>query len=152
MTGNKNNKIKLNKDKEKDQTKKLTHRHRTLKTNSYLISILLINPNLIIHNSKMVLTSSSVRVTLPTLPLRASVRPVVSRRITTQITVKAETKAAAVAGVSALAVTLAPAAQAAQEAMMVAEGEPAIVQVGWAAVCVMFTFSLSLVVWGRSGL
>jgi cytochrome b6-f complex subunit 8 len=42
--------------------------------------------------------------------------------------------------------------QAAQEAMMVAEGEPLIVSVGWAALCVMFSFSLSLVVWGRSGL
>jgi cytochrome b6-f complex subunit 8 len=47
---------------------------------------------------------------------------------------------------------IAPAAQAAQEVMMVAEGEPAIVQIGWAAVCVMFSFSLSLVVWGRSGM
>lgn len=34
---------------------------------------------------------------------------------------------------------------------MLAEGEPAIVQIGWAATCVMFSFSLSLVVWGRSG-
>lgn len=32
------------------------------------------------------------------------------------------------------------------------QGEPVIVQVGWAAVCVMFSFSLSLVVWGRSGM
>lgn len=32
------------------------------------------------------------------------------------------------------------------------QGEPAIVQIGWAATCVMFSFSLSLVVWGRSGL
>jgi hypothetical protein len=32
------------------------------------------------------------------------------------------------------------------------QGEPAIVQVGWAALCVMFSFSLSLVVWGRSGM
>jgi hypothetical protein len=32
------------------------------------------------------------------------------------------------------------------------QGEPAIVQIGWAATAVMFTFSLSLVVWGRSGL
>jgi hypothetical protein len=32
------------------------------------------------------------------------------------------------------------------------QGEPLIVQVGWAALCVMFSFSLSLVVWGRSGL
>ena len=32
------------------------------------------------------------------------------------------------------------------------QGEPLIVQVGWAGLMVMFTFSLSLVVWGRSGL
>ena len=32
------------------------------------------------------------------------------------------------------------------------QGEPALVQVGWAATCAIFTFSLSLVVWGRSGL
>jgi len=32
------------------------------------------------------------------------------------------------------------------------QGEPAIVQVGWAATAVMFSFSLSLVVWGRSGM
>jgi len=60
--------------------------------------------------------------------------------------------AAAAASVSALAMAMAPHAQAAQEAFMVAEGEPAIVQVGWAALCVMFSFSLSLVVWGRSGM
>lgn len=32
------------------------------------------------------------------------------------------------------------------------QGEPVIVQLGWAATAVMFSFSLSLVVWGRSGL
>lgn len=57
---------------------------------------------------------------------------------------------AALSALTAVATT--PAAQAAQEAMMVAEGEPLIVQVGWAACAAMFTFSLSLVVWGRSGL
>jgi cytochrome b6-f complex subunit 8 len=56
------------------------------------------------------------------------------------------------AGAATFAMAIAPAAQAAQEVMMVAEGEPAIVQIGWAAVCVMFSFSLSLVVWGRSGM
>ena len=101
---------------------------------------------------------------------------------------------AAAAALSTVALAVAPAAQAAQEAFMVAEvgagrtgdccfqtiskifvlpatalcgsaerahaslhalcmqGEPFIVQVGWAALCVMFSFSLSLVVWGRSGL
>ncbi len=37
-------------------------------------------------------------------------------------------------------------------AQFVAQGEPFIVQLGWAATCVVFSFSLSLVVWGRSGL
>lgn len=65
---------------------------------------------------------------------------------------KAAQRAAIAAGVSAIAMAAVPAAQAAQEAMMLAEGEPAIVQIGWAATCVMFSFSLSLVVWGRSGM
>ncbi|DBA79593.1 hypothetical protein WJX77_011003 [Trebouxia sp. C0004] len=60
--------------------------------------------------------------------------------------------AAAATALSTLAIAVAPAAQAAQEAFLVAEGEPALVQVGWAATCAIFTFSLSLVVWGRSGL
>jgi cytochrome b6-f complex subunit 8 len=61
--------------------------------------------------------------------------------------------AAAAASVSAFAAMAVPqAAQAAQEAFMVADGEPALVQIGWAATCVMFSFSLSLVVWGRSGM
>ncbi|KAF5831987.1 hypothetical protein DUNSADRAFT_12302 [Dunaliella salina] len=59
-------------------------------------------------------------------------------------------KVAATIVVLILALAAAPAAQAAQEVFMVAEGEPFIVQVGWGAVCVMFNFSLSLVVWGRS--
>ncbi|KAI3424880.1 hypothetical protein D9Q98_008264 [Chlorella vulgaris] len=66
--------------------------------------------------------------------------------------VQQQQKAAAVAALSAAALAIAPAAQAAQEAMMVAEGEALIVQLGWAATAVMFSFSLSLVVWGRSGL
>jgi hypothetical protein len=32
------------------------------------------------------------------------------------------------------------------------QGEPLIVTLGWAATCAMFSFSLALVVWGRSGL
>jgi hypothetical protein len=46
----------------------------------------------------------------------------------------------------------APAVQAAQEMAQLAEGEPFIQQLGWAALCASFSFSLSLVVWGRSGL
>jgi cytochrome b6-f complex subunit 8 len=36
--------------------------------------------------------------------------------------------------------------------MQTAEGEPFIVNLGWAALCASFSFSLALVVWGRSGL
>ncbi|KAG2441612.1 hypothetical protein HXX76_003232 [Chlamydomonas incerta] len=83
-------------------------------------------------------------------------RPRVASRQAVKVqAVKAESKAAmaaVAAGASTLALALAPAAQAAQEVAMLAEGEPAIVQIGWAATCVMFSFSLSLVVWGRSGL
>lgn len=61
-------------------------------------------------------------------------------------------KAAVAAGVSALSIALAPAAMAAQEAMILAEGEPAIVNVAWGALCVSFSASLAFVVWGRSGL
>lgn len=43
--------------------------------------------------------------------------------------------------------------QAAQEFVQVAETETAFVQqLGWAALMASFAFSLSLVVWGRSGL
>lgn len=35
---------------------------------------------------------------------------------------------------------------------LLVQGEPFIVNVGWASLCAVFTFSLSLVVWGRSGL
>ena len=47
-----------------------------------------------------------------------------------------------------------PLAQAAAEFVQLAhgEGEPMIVNLGWAALCASFSFSLSLVVWGRSGL
>lgn len=62
----------------------------------------------------------------------------------------------AVAGVVATAaiaeVMSAPAAQAAMEVVQVAEGEPFIVNLAWAAIMATFSFSLSLVVWGRSGL
>eukprot|EP01025_Chloroclados_australasicus_P025119 TRINITY_DN250_c0_g1_i2.p2 TRINITY_DN250_c0_g1~~TRINITY_DN250_c0_g1_i2.p2 ORF type:complete len:103 (+),score=23.25 TRINITY_DN250_c0_g1_i2:127-435(+) len=102
----------------------------------------------------MALSASAAKLNIRALPARAAVRPVTARRNLAVVASaqRLEQKAAAVAGLSALAISLAPAAQAAQEAMMMAEGEPAIVQIGWAAVCVVFTFSLSLVVWGRSGL
>ena len=64
--------------------------------------------------------------------------------------------AQAVAGVMAAGAVYeamaAPAAQAAMELAQVAEGEPFIVNIAWAAIMATFSFSLSLVVWGRSGL
>ncbi|KAG7674221.1 hypothetical protein Ndes2526B_g03976 [Nannochloris sp. 'desiccata'] len=74
------------------------------------------------------------------------------RSVVRVVAQKQEQKAVAATALTAAILAVAPAAQAAQEAMMLAEGEPAIVQIGWAATAVMFTFSLSLVVWGRSGL
>ncbi|GAX80384.1 hypothetical protein CEUSTIGMA_g7823.t1 [Chlamydomonas eustigma] len=85
--------------------------------------------------------------------LSKSTVPRVSARRTVKTFAQAQNeKIVSAAAISTLALAVAPAAQAAQEAFMVAEGEPFIVQVGWAALCVMFSFSLSLVVWGRSGL
>ena len=54
-------------------------------------------------------------------------------------------------GVVAEVMTAAP-VQAATELVQVAEGEPFIVNLAWAAIMATFSFSLSLVVWGRSGL
>ncbi|KAK9839962.1 hypothetical protein WJX74_001149 [Apatococcus lobatus] len=92
---------------------------------------------------------------LPALP----VRPSTSRRqlcvraaAQSQRSEVAAVKPLAVAGLVATTMAAAPAAQAAMEVMAVAEGEPFIVNVGWAVLCASFTFSLSLVVWGRSGL
>merc|ERR1712174_37196 len=61
-------------------------------------------------------------------------------------------KAALSSAVGAAAIALAPAAQAAQEFAQVAEGEPLLVSIGWGALMASFSFSLCLVVWGRSGL
>ena len=60
--------------------------------------------------------------------------------------------AGAVATEAIAEVMSAPAAQAAMEVVQVAEGEPFIVNAAWAAIMATFSFSLSLVVWGRSGL
>ena len=65
---------------------------------------------------------------------------------------KAVEKAALGSAVGVAAVALAPAAQAAQEFAQVAEGEPALVGIAWGALMASFSFSLALVVWGRSGL
>lgn len=53
---------------------------------------------------------------------------------------------------SSLHAPLSASSQAAQEVVQVAEGEPLIVQLGWASLCATFSFSLAMVVWGRSGL
>ncbi|CAK0783704.1 hypothetical protein CVIRNUC_006903 [Coccomyxa viridis] len=59
--------------------------------------------------------------------------------------------AASAVSVVALAAA-APAAQAATEMMQLAEGEPFIVNIGWAMLAASFSFSLAAVVWGRSGM
>jgi len=60
------------------------------------------------------------------------------------------------AGLAALTAASPEAADAAQQVMgqLAAEANeiPDIVALGWSATMVIFTFSLSLVVWGRSGL
>ncbi|KIY97068.1 hypothetical protein MNEG_10895 [Monoraphidium neglectum] len=83
-------------------------------------------------------------------PVRAAVRPVVARASAQSH--KAQMAAVTAGAGAAFFMAVPEAAQAAQEAFMMAEGEPAIVQIGWAATAVMFSFSLSLVVWGRSGM
>ncbi|GBF94959.1 hypothetical protein Rsub_07460 [Raphidocelis subcapitata] len=81
----------------------------------------------------------------------AVARPALRRAVVVKASAQADKAkmASVAAGASVLALAVPQAAQAAQEAFM---GEPPIVQVGWAALCVMFSFSLSLVVWGRSGM
>lgn len=61
--------------------------------------------------------------------------------------------ASAATSVVAAVASAAPAHAAVVEAVgQVAEGEPFIVNLAWAAIMATFSFSLSLVVWGRSGL
>ena len=61
--------------------------------------------------------------------------------------------ASTAASVVAAVASAAPAHAAVVEAVgQVAEGEPFIVNLAWAAIMATFSFSLSLVVWGRSGL
>ncbi|KAG1678892.1 hypothetical protein FOA52_003560 [Chlamydomonas sp. UWO 241] len=101
----------------------------------------------------MAVIASRVSVASGVRPAARVVAPRTVGRKSLRVVASAQSqKVAAAAAFSTFALAVAPAAQAAQEAMMVAEGEPVIVQVGWAALCVMFSFSLSLVVWGRSGL
>merc|ERR1712187_1079980 len=53
---------------------------------------------------------------------------------------------------SAFTLLYASTSRASIELVQLSEGEPLIVQLAWAATCAIFTLSLSLVVWGRSGL
>lgn len=95
-------------------------------------------------------SSKTGRSGVSTCPSRATRRALVVRASNEK---KATTTVAA-AGVAAtaLAVALPETSSAAQEVMTLAQGEPVIVVVGWAALAASFTISLALVVWGRSGL
>ena len=96
------------------------------------------------------------------LPARVAKRSVRSARRTAVVAKAAapvdavRVQQKAVAGVLAAGAVYeamsAPAAQAAMELVQVAEGEPFIVNLAWGAIMATFSFSLSLVVWGRSGL
>merc|ERR1712078_555876 len=81
---------------------------------------------------------------------RAALRTTTKAKATTSN--KMAERVALGSAVGAAAIALAPAAQAAQEFAQVAEGEPFLVSLGWGALMASFSFSLSLVVWGRSGL
>merc|ERR1712187_794926 len=39
-----------------------------------------------------------------------------------------------------------------KQVAQIGQGEPDIVTLGWAATCAMFTSSIALVIWGRSGI
>ena len=84
--------------------------------------------------------------------LRTTTRSQAQRGSNQAKVTRAVEKAALGSAVGAAAMALAPAAQAAQELAQVAEGEPLLVSVGWGALMASFSFSLCLVVWGRSGL
>ncbi|KAK9790938.1 hypothetical protein WJX73_003030 [Symbiochloris irregularis] len=60
----------------------------------------------------------------------------------------------ATAAVAAAGLAMSPAAHAAMETAQVAVlyGEAGVSQLGWGAIAAVFSFSLSLVVWGRSGM
>merc|ERR1739847_166158 len=109
-------------------------------------------------------TRTTKCMTKPSLSLPAS-RKAVNGRLSSRVTIKTRAnatrrtevskvveKAALSSAVGAAAIALAPAAQAAQEFAQVAEGEPLLISIGWGALMASFSFSLCLVVWGRSGL
>ncbi|GMH43843.1 hypothetical protein BSKO_11777 [Bryopsis sp. KO-2023] len=106
--------------------------------------------------SNMIASSSVSRPCLAKAQSRVTPRLAVRSRTSVAVRASAENKAAnvatAAAGVSAAAMLLPQAASAAQEVMVLAEGEPFIVTLGWSALAVSFSMSLAFVVWGRSGL
>merc|ERR1712134_174253 len=113
---------------------------------------------------KITMSATTKCMTKPSLSLPAS-RKAVNGRLSSRVTIKTRAnatrrtevnkvveKAALSSAVGAAVIALTPAAQAAQEFAQVAEGEPLLVSVGWGALMASFSFSLCLVVWGRSGL
>merc|ERR1712176_1631470 len=115
-------------------------------------------------DDKITMSATTKCMTKPSLSLPAS-RKAVNGRLSSRVTIKTRAnatrrtevskvveKAALSSAVGAAATALAPAAQAAQEFAQVAEGEPLLISIGWGALMASFSFSLCLVVWGRSGL
>merc|ERR1711869_54322 len=115
-------------------------------------------------DDKITMSATTKCMTKPSLSLPAS-RKAVNGRLSSRVTIKTRAnttrrtevskvveKAALSSAVGAAAIALAPAAQAAQEFAQVAEGEPLLISIGWGALMASFSFSLCLVVWGRSGL
>merc|ERR1711937_534610 len=111
---------------------------------------------------KITMGATTKCMTKPSLSLPAS-RKAVNGRLSSRVTIKTRAnatgrtevskvveKAALSSAVGAAAIALAPAAQAAQEFAQVAEGEPLLISIGWGALMASFSFSLCLVVWGRS--
>merc|ERR1712099_71100 len=121
-----------------------THVHNTrTKTNKMLANTSkMTKPNLVRCNRQ---TSRAIRVTTKAVKRNDVTK---GSRNASQVVERAALGSA----VSAAAIALAPAAHAAQEFAQVAEGEPLLVSIGWGSLLATFSFSLALVVWGRSGL
>eukprot|EP00210_Caulerpa_lentillifera_P009649 g9205.t1 len=103
--------------------------------------------------SKSIQSATSFFTNTPQL---TTVRPL-SRRLSTTThaslkEIQNEKVMISTAAITAAACVLPQIASAAQEVIQLAEGEPLIVQAGWAALAASFTMSIAIVVWGRSGL
>ncbi|CAL6424467.1 unnamed protein product [Bathycoccus prasinos] len=98
--------------------------------------------------------SSAKVVVAPTMRMQNSQ----TKRVVAKVPVKAssfnvEKTAIATTALIAATVISPEASHAAQNVVaQVAEGEPFLVDVAWGAILSCFSFSLALVVWGRSGL